>query len=193
MPSHLRRFDEPGHAHFWTISCHRRLGFFHDDGMKRIVCDGLSGMRDRFGICLVGYVVMPDHVHVILYPHARGANQPVPVSALLRAFKQQVGYHGKEYLREHWRRHRNLWSGPLTKWATDAVGDKPIWTTRGYDFNVVRYETLREKLDFCHKNPITRGLADCAEDWAWSSYRFYELGDRSMLLMDWDGHWPIIW
>ena len=36
MPSHLRRYDEPGHTHFWTISCYRRLQFFHDDGMKRV-------------------------------------------------------------------------------------------------------------------------------------------------------------
>jgi len=35
MPSHLRRYDEPGHTHYWTISCYRRLQFFHDDGMKR--------------------------------------------------------------------------------------------------------------------------------------------------------------
>ena len=193
MPSHLRRYNEPGHIHFWTVSCHRRLGFFHDDGMKRIVCDGLTKMRDRFGVCLVAYVVMLDHIHAIVYPHPRGAKQPVPVSTLLRTFKQHVGYHGKRYLREYWRRHRRLWSDPLTGWATDADAEKPIWTTRGYDFNIDRYDTPREKLDYCRKNPVTRSLVDRAEDWFWSSYRFYELDDRSALAMDWDGAWPILW
>ena len=36
-------------------------------------------------------------------------------------------------------------------------------------------------------------LAAGAADWRWSSYRFYEHGDRSVLAMDWDGRWPIEW
>ena len=55
------------------------------------------------------------------------------------------------------------------------------------------YQVLREKLDYCHKNPLTRGLVDRADDWRWSSYRYYELGDESVLRMDWDGGWPIVW
>ena len=50
-----------------------------------------------------------------------------------------------------------------------------------------------QKLDYCHKNPLTRGLVDDPADWKWSSYRFYEFGDRSVLPMDWDGSWPIEW
>lgn len=193
MPSHLRRINEPGHIHFWTISCHRRLGFFHHDAMKRIVVDGLRLLREKFGMCLVGYVVMPDHVHVLLYPHARGCDEPIDISRLLREFKQYVGFHGKVWLREYWRIHGGLWSGPLTEWARNDGAGKPIWKPRGYDFNIDRRETLMEKLDYCHKNPITRGLVERAEDWPWSSLRFYELGDRSVLAMDWDGGWPIEW
>ncbi len=62
-----------------------------------------------------------------------------------------------------------------------------------YDFNLRTHKTLLEKLDYCHKNPLTRALVDRAEDWPWSSYRFYEFGDESVLKMDWDGSWPIIW
>lgn len=107
MPSRLRRFDEPGHTHFWTISCYRRLQFFHDDGMKRVVINALRTLRTQMGICLIAYVVMPVHVHVLLYPHARGDDDPA--------------------------------------------------------------------------------------DWKWSSYRFYEFGDSTLLAMDWDGCWPIGW
>ncbi len=81
MPAHLRKYDEPGDTHFWTISCRRRLTFFHDDGMKRIVVDGLRVLQQRLSVCLVGYVIMPDHVHVIVYPHARENDTPIPVSS----------------------------------------------------------------------------------------------------------------
>jgi putative transposase len=193
MPSHLRRYDEPGDCHFWTVSCRQRLTFFHDDAMRRIVADGLHVLQKRFEVCLLGYVIMPEHVHLILYPHAKGSDDPVPVSTLLHAFKQHVGFHGKQRLRQLWREHGRFWSRPLNTWARGHKGDQRIWTVRGYDFNVRTHETLLEKLDYCHKNPVTRGLVDRAEDWPWSSYRYFEFGDVSVLKMDWDGSWPIIW
>ena len=193
MPAHLRRINEPGHIHFWTISCHRRLAFFHHDGMKRIVITALRRLRGKFKICLVGYVVMPDHVHVLLYPHARQCDTPTTISTLLNAFKQEVGFHGKAWLREYWRAHRQLWSTPLTDWARSDDKGNRIWNTRGYDFNIRSRGKLIEKLDYCHKNPITRSLVDRAGDWPWSSYRYYEHDDQSVLAMDWDGVWPIVW
>ena len=32
-----------------------------------------------------------------------------------------------------------------------------------------------------------------AEQWAWSSYQYYELDDDSIIRIDWDGSWPICW
>ena len=54
-------------------------------------------------------------------------------------------------------------------------------------------DTLIEKLNYCHKNPITRRLVERPEDWHWSSYRYYELKDSSVLPMDWNGSMPIMW
>ena len=161
--------------------------------MKQIVIDGLRLLQEKFGICLIGYVVMPEHVHVLLLPHTRGSLDPLPVSRLLNAFKQHVGYYGKECLREHWRRYGRLWSEPLNQWADGQLGDQHIWNKRGYDFNIDHEVALAEKLDYCHKNPVTRELVKHPEDWPWSSYRFYELHDRSILEMNWDGRWPIEW
>ncbi len=69
MPSRLRRWDEPGHVHFWTVSCYRRLTFFWHDAMKRVAVDGLRVLQERFGVCLIAYVVMPEHRHLVVYPH----------------------------------------------------------------------------------------------------------------------------
>jgi putative transposase len=193
MPTHLRRYDVPGHAHFWTISCFRRLTFFWHDKMKDVVIEALHSMQTHFGVCLTGYVIMPEHVHFIVYPHARGSETPVPISELLHAFKRHTGYHGKRVLRDIWRRDGSLWSPPLNDWAHGELDKQVIFETRGYDFNIDRHQTLLEKLDYCHKNPVTRGLVDRPEEWAWSSFRFYELEDRSVLAMDWDGSWPILW
>jgi len=193
MPAHLTRDNDPGHVHFWTISTARRLGFFHHDEMKQTVVAGLRQLQTKFGICVVGYVVMPEHVHVLLYPHARRQSEPTSVSTLLRAFKQYVGFCGKACLRDYWRMHGRLWSDPLTDWAVGRAPNKPIWNTRGYDFNIHQRDTLIEKVDYSHKNPVTRGFVERPEDWRWSSYWHYGLDDRAILAMDWDGVWPIVW
>jgi putative transposase len=193
MPGRLRRHDEPGHIHFWTLSCFRRLGFFHTDPMKQVVIDGLRLLQTKFRICLIGYVVMPEHVHVLFLPHTRGSLDPLPISRLLNAFKQHAGFYGKRMLREYWRTHNQLWSEPLSRWARGEFGARPIWNKRGHDFNIDREKTLAEKLNYCHTNPVTRELVNHPEEWPWSSYRFYERGDQSMLPMDWDGRWPVEW
>jgi hypothetical protein len=126
MPSQLRRIDEPGDVHFWSISCFRRLAFFWDDEMKRVVIDGLRLLQAKHGICLMGYVVMPEHIHVVMLPHARGGDQPIPVSTLLEDFKRHTGYHGKERLREVWRQQGKLWSDPLNRWAHGEFGEQSL-------------------------------------------------------------------
>ena len=193
MPTHLKRYDVPGQAHFWTISCFHRLSFFWEDSIKQVAIDGLDHMRKKHGICLMGYVVMPEHVHVLLYPHRRGSEAPVPVSDLLRDFKQFVGFYGKERLRDYWRGYGRLWSDPLNDWALGKLGEQAFWNPRGHDFNIDRHETLLEKVDYSHNNPVKRGLVAAAADWKWSSYRFFEMRDRSTLAMDWKGEYPIDW
>jgi len=66
---------------------------------------------------------------------------------------------------------KNPQSAICNAWATGGKNEQTIWNIRGYDFNVRTHKTLLEKLDYCHKNPLTRALVDRAEDWPWSSYR----------------------
>jgi putative transposase len=161
--------------------------------MKQVVVDGLRVLQNRFSVCLVAYVVMPEHLHLIVYPHAKGNDQPTPISRLWHAFKKHVGFHGKQCLRGVWRQNGELWSDPLNAWARRKLEKQIIINTRGYDFNIDQQKTLLEKIDYCHKNPVTRGLVERPEDWPWSSYRYYELDDCRILKMDWDGDWPIVW
>lgn len=192
MPSRLRRFDIPGHSHFWTISCYRRLSFFWHDSIKQVAVDGLRCLQAQFRVCLVAYVIMPEHVHVILYPHERDTQRLIPISDLLESFKTYVGNCGIAQLRKLRQQYGKLWSPPIEGWASSNES-LPFWTTRGYDFNIDRMDTLLEKVTYCHKNPVTRGLVKSPDEWRWSSFRFYELQDPSGLQLDWDGAWPIVW
>ena len=174
-----------------TISCYRRLQFFRHEPVKRVLIEGMGGTRAKLGIRWVGYVVMPEHVHLLLFPTPIGADQPVSVSTVLQDLKQYVGRHGKEALRSIWRDAQSLGSPPMDAWAL-GPGPKPFWKTRAYDLNVTTEETLHTKLEYIHKNPIVRRLVEWADQWVWSSYRYYEDDDDSVIAMDWDGSWPIV-
>ena len=43
----------------------------------------------------------------------------------------------------------------------------------GYDRNITSCEALRAVIDYIHANPVRRGLVARAEDWEWSSARWY--------------------
>lgn len=193
MAHNLKRHNETGHIHFWTLSAYRRLGFFHHDRIKQIIIDSLVAMRSKHGICLIGYVIMPEHVHVLVFPQQQGQHDPIPISTLLADFKKHVGFYAKAELREIWKQHGQLWSDSLNDWAYGRFEKQQIWAFRGYDRNIFSEDELREKLEYCHKNPVARELVRTPADWRWSSYRFYEFGEAAPIAMDWDGGWPLTW
>jgi putative transposase len=47
----------------------------------------------------------------------------------------------------------------------------------GYDLNLFSPDTVREKLEYMHNNPVKRGLCKAPADWRWSSASFYAGGD----------------
>jgi putative transposase len=57
----------------------------------------------------------------------------------------------------------------------------PFWQARYYDFNVWSERKFVEKLRYIHRNPVKRGLVERPEDWAWSSFRHYLSGERSVV------------
>ena len=191
MPSRLRRHDESGHIHSLTVSCYRRLQFFRHASVRQTFIDAMCRVRERYDIRWLGYVVMPEHVHVLVLPQMSNSAEPTPISTLLHDLKGFAGRFGKEALREVWSTQGSLGLPPLNAWAT-GNGPKPFWKPRGYDFNIMSEDKVLEKLDYIHRNPVRRGLVDRAEQWCWSSYRFYELGDDSLIAMDWDGGFPIL-
>ena len=136
---------------------------------------------------------MPEHVHVLVYPHRRGSDDAIPIGVVLQTFKEHVGRQGKRRLRDIWRRRKRLWSEPLNRWALGSFEKQDVMNTRGYDRNIFTESELREKLHYCHTNPVTRGLVGDPAEWRWGSYRYYECGDKSVVSVDWDGGWPIVW
>lgn len=160
-----RRYGE-GHLHFITCSCYRRLPFFASERRRNIFLKILSEVRDRYDCALLGYVVMPEHVHLLLSE----PNVGTP-SLVMQVLKQRVS----RALRR--RRKGNSSSSQMALWEDERLLKHPrFWQRRFYDFNVWSSRKRIEKMNYMHFNPVRRGLVDHPKQWAWSSYRFYSVG-----------------
>ncbi len=145
MPLGLKRYHHEGDDHFVTFSCYRREPYLNTPSSRDIFLDSLEQTRRRYNFEVLGYVVMPEHVHLLV---SEPEDHEIPLSKALQSLKLSV-------------------SKRLTR--------RPFWQTRYYDFNVFTHNKRVEKLKYMHRNPVTRGLVEGPEDWRWSSYRHYLL------------------
>ena len=143
MPSRLKRYQTEGHDHFITFSCYRRLPYLNDDHSRTVFEETLENLRKRHQFFLYGYVLMPEHVHLLL-------SEPKlqPLATTMSVLKAETSKRLK---------------GTRSQ----------FWQTRYYDFNVLTQAKYVEKLRYIHRNPVERGLVEKPEDWSWSSFRHY--------------------
>ncbi|MBU1157268.1 MAG: transposase [Proteobacteria bacterium] len=155
-----RLYDDQGHAYFLTFSCYKRRRLLDEDAPKGIVVSVLaSRLTVQEGKCL-GFVVMPDHVHALVWFPAPGV-----LSELVKHWKRLSSFHIKINLQEKQKGY-----------SSQATPDDPVWQRRFYSFNVRSEAMARAKLRYMHHNPVKAGLVERAEEWRFSSARYYLLG-----------------
>ena len=72
MPSHLTRFQQTKDIHFLTFSCHNRLPYLATPASRELFERTLEQMRRRYVFHVFGYVIMPEHVHMLISEPSRG-------------------------------------------------------------------------------------------------------------------------
>jgi putative transposase len=157
MPK-LRHYDNLGMARFITFSTYRRRPILLVDEACLALAHEIDHMRKEMRIQLLGYVFMPDHVHLVLFP---------PANAELGKIIGQLKA----------RSARNIGRVPRIVDDLISFGDEPsvrVWQLRCYDHNCRSPLATREKIEYCHKNPVTRGLVKEPGEWRWSSYNWYQ-------------------
>ena len=143
MPWGLKRYQQSEQTHFVTFCCYRRRESFASAEAKAIFEAALERIRIVYRLYVYGYVIMPEHVHLLLSePHK------ATLADAVKSLKQGVS-------------RRLIGSA------------EHFWQKRYYDHNVRSYEKFLEKLRYIHRNPVKRGLCTSPEDWPWSSFRHY--------------------
>lgn len=172
MPPRLRRYYGAGYLHFITTSCYQRQPLLGSSRNRDLFLRVLEQVRRRYGFVVVGYVVMPEHIHLLLSEPERG-NPSVVMQALKQGFARRLM---RRLRRRQNDRQPSLWDAPL--------GDRHIWQRRFYDFVVWSEGKRVEKLRYMHRNPVKRRLVLEPEQWRWSSYRHYACGEAGPVLVN---------
>ena len=146
MTQGLKRYQSTGDLHFITFSCYQRRPCLGSAQASSLFEQSLERTRSGYRFSVIGYVIMPEHVHLLLSEPALA-----PLAKAIHALKLSVSKRSSEH---------------------------PFWAHRYYDFNVFTTRKQIEKLRYLHRNPVSRGLVACPDDWQWSSFRHYATGTR---------------
>ncbi len=168
MGKGLKRYYGEHHLHFVTCSCYHRLPLFRSVHAKNTFVKILGEVHDRYEFALVGFVVMPEHIHLLI-----GESPKAMPSRVMQMLKQRVS----QELR-----------GDLCEEQPASAGQNRqlprFWQLRFYDFNVWSRKKRIEKLEYMHMNPVKRGLVVHPKDWPWSSFSFYASRGSGLIRID---------
>ncbi len=130
MPWGLKRYYGTGSLHFITWSCYRRKPLLGNPTRRDLLLTVLELMRVRYRFAVIGYVVMPEHAHLLISEPIISQPMIGDPSKIIQAVKVNVS--------------RRL-----------AIGGEfsgRFWQSRFYDFNLWGQQKEVEKLKYMHRN-----------------------------------------
>ena len=170
----LKHYDHDGRARFVTFCTHRKLPILGNHLYRDKVVSRLYETCKDHRLKLLGYVVMPDHVHLVLVPPEEVELGPI-VGELKRIMARDI----HKLLKGS---QSDLGGELLVR--RDGKEKMAVWQRRCFDHNCRTEESVWEKVNYCHNNPVRRGLVRQAADWRWSSYGYYAASANVLLEID---------
>jgi putative transposase len=179
--SRQRHYYGLNHLHYLTASTYRRARLFDSARFRKHFIQTLDELRSDLDFKILGYVLMPEHFHLLVWPC--GPSNP---SQIVQSLKERTAIFMLKNLRQNrqFSRCRRMLEQLTLPPTVHHHGPYRVWQRRFYDLNVWTEKKRLEKLTYMHGNPVKRGLVTSPDQWPWSSFRFYYLGDSSVLAMD---------
>ncbi|MBS1703232.1 MAG: transposase [Armatimonadetes bacterium] len=139
-----KSINVPGHSHYLTFSTYRGHPYLKDDKICRLLVRRINKASKDYQFAVLGYVFMPDHVHLLIHPSA----EKYKIAKILQAIKQ----------------------GPSVSAKNRGLISTDLWQEGGgYDRNVTRFRTRRSILRYIHRNPVKQGMVADPWEYRWSS------------------------
>ena len=168
MPPRIRI---EGYIYYVTSVIQNRLPIFVRPAYIIPLIDSLNYYRYEHSFKLLGYVVMPDHMYLLIWPYGESS-----VSDAMRDFKR---FTSGRITRQARVEGKADWLA-----AFEAAGDQTgraeykVWQDSFWEQAIFTEKFLRQKLNYIHRNPVRAGLVEDPAEYAYSSYRNYVFNDE---------------
>ena len=181
-PLLMFRISRTTPAYYFTSVAHDRLQIFRTDRLKQVLCDAFSEVRNKHGILILAYVIMLDHVHLLVYSEKQ-------MSDALRLLNGVAARRIIQYLKE------NDFESSLFKLRGETRERNHKHSVRQHhpdSLEIFGEDTFRQKVEYIHQNPVQAGLVVDPLEYRFSSARLWAkvANDDEPLLTD---HLEIDW
>jgi REP element-mobilizing transposase RayT len=153
---------------FFTATCLKWQPLLQPDEHKEIIMNSLKFLVEDKRIWLYGYVIMPNHIHLLWCKQDAWLEKNVQ-QMFLKFTAQQIKFR----LVEHNPKELDNYI------STQKDRDYHFWEHRAYTATMYNRKVASQKIDYMHHNPVKAELCDSPEQYVYSSYRFYELNENT--------------
>jgi putative transposase len=144
----LKHYDHDGRARFVTFSTHQRISVLTDRTTNNMVVNAIQHVCQTYHLKSLAYVIMPEHVHLVVVP---------PLAAKLGPIVGEMKFSSAMRIHELLiARQSSLLERLLA--VRNGVTKFCLWQRRCYDYNCRTESSVWEKVNYCHNNPVKRGL-----------------------------------
>jgi REP element-mobilizing transposase RayT len=166
-----------GHIYYITSNVYNRLSIFTRSPFVLPLLDSLNYYRYKYRFKLLGYVIMPDHLHLLIFPQDAAL-----VGDMMRDFKK---FTATRIIRQAQIEQNQAWLVAFSAAGSETGrSENKVWQDDFWEMNIFSERFVRQKLNYIHRNPVRAGLVNAPEAYPYSSYRNYISDDDSWIEID---------
>lgn len=172
-----KRYRIEGSIFYITSNIYDRLHIFTRPSFIVPIIDSLNYYRYQYNCKLIGYVIMPDHIHLLIWPTLEKA-----ITDFMRDFKR---FTSGRISRQAKIEGNTQWLAKFQQAGSETErAEYKVWQDSFWEQSIYTEDFLRQKLNYTHLNPVRAEIVSNAAIYPYSSYRNYYLNDDQLIEID---------
>lgn len=157
-----RHYNTPGHAHELTFSTYHKQNLFTDKSACEMFMEALAEARIEHSFSLWAYVIMPNHVHLLLWPQ----KSSYKIESITKTIKGRMAKRYIQAVKD---------GGDMDLLEEYKIVDKGVALYRiwqrggGFDRNLWNPLAVHQSIEYIEANPVRRKITDTPYEYTWSS------------------------
>ena len=166
-----------GSIFYITSNIYNRICIFTLPSLVIPIIDSLNYYRYQYTCKIIGYVIMPDHIHLLIWPQDAHI-----ITDFMRDFKR---FTSGRITRQAKLEGKTDWVKKVEDAGNETQrADYKVWQDSFWEQSIYTRHFLEQKLNYIHMNPVRAGICANAEDYPYSSYRNYYFHDNQFIEID---------